>query len=110
MTATFIATTPKARKRHVCTVCSWPIEPGERYDRAATFHDRQVSVWKAHMTPCAAAADRAFFDGYGDGGLIDVDAVIAWAEEYEDEDREAEELARRVRVNAEVARKLGSAS
>lgn len=91
----------KARKRHQCEVCGWPIEPGETYERAVTFDAGSVGVWKSHLTPCAVATDRAWLDGYDDGGLIDADAVAEWAEEREDEDEHAAELNRRLRINHE---------
>lgn len=91
----------KARKRHVCEVCSWPIEPGETYERAVTFDAGSVGVWKSHLTPCAVATDRAWLDGYDDGGLIHADAVAEWADEREDTDEHAAELVRRLRINNE---------
>lgn len=91
----------KARKRHVCEVCSWPIEAGEMYERHVTFDAGSVSVWKSHPTPCAVATDRAWLDGYDDGDFISADAVAEWADEREDTDEHAAELVRRLRINNE---------
>lgn len=93
--------TPKARKKHVCEVCSWPIEPGDTYERAVTFDGGDVLVWKSHLTPCAAATDRAWLDGYADGDMITADFVAEWADEREDTDEHAAELTRRLRINSE---------
>lgn len=89
----------KARKRHTCSVCSWPIEPGDTYVRTATFDYGTVSVWKCHVTPCDQAAGQAYLDGYDDDGLIDADAVAEWAEEHQDIDESAADLVRRLEIN-----------
>lgn len=91
----------KARKRHVCEVCSWPIEPGETYERHVTFDAGSVGVWKSHLTPCAVATDKAWLDGYDDGDMIHADSVAEWADEREDTDEHAAELVRRLRINNE---------
>ncbi|ALJ19545.1 hypothetical protein [Microbacterium sp. No. 7] len=91
----------KARKRHSCEVCGWPIEPGETYERAVTFDAGSVGVWKSHLTPCAVATDRAWFDGYQDGDGITADSVAEWADERQDTDEHAAELTRRLEINAQ---------
>lgn len=94
-------TQPKARKRHVCEVCGWPIEPGEEYERAVTFDAGSVSVWKSHITPCSMATDRAWLDGYEDGDMITADSVAEWADERKGTDEHAAELSRRLEINNE---------
>lgn len=92
----------KARKRHRCEVCGGEIEPGAQYERTVTF-DGDVLVWKSHLTPCSIATDRAWVDGYEDGGLIDADSVAQWAEDYAESDEVAAELHERLLTNTEAS-------
>ena len=93
---------PTARKNHRCEVCGWNITPGEKYERTVTFDGGDVLTWKAHISPCGIAADRAYLDGYDDCGLITADDVAAWAEEHAaPDDAEAAELRRRLAINHE---------
>ena len=45
------ATEPLARKRWTCCECGEPIEPGERYERAATKYEGQFECYQTCM-PC----------------------------------------------------------
>jgi len=99
--------TPKARKKHRCEVCGWPIEPGETYERAVTFDGGDVLTWKSHLDPCQIATESARSAGYDDyaDGSITADAVAEWASETVKFDYlghpEAVELTRRLRINSE---------
>lgn len=100
-----VSSTPKARVRHWCEVCGWVIEPGEIYQRAVTFDGGDVLTWKAHIDPCQTASNRAWLDGYSEGGdYITADSIAEWATDRRGTDGIAAEIERRLTINYERAR------
>ncbi len=99
--------TPTARKKHHCEVCGWNIEPGDKYERVVTFDGGDVLTWKAHLEPCAEAAQLAWNADYYDyaNGLCTGGDVREWASETAKHDPysspEAVEIRRRLQINEE---------
>lgn len=102
-----VRSTPTARKKHDCEVCSWPICPGEKYERVITFDGGDVLTWKAHLEPCATGTSLAREADYDDGEVIYSESVREWACETAKHDPlsspEAVEIRRRLRINDERA-------
>lgn len=49
ISATVLGSTyPKARKSHICDLCTRPIPVGEVYRRYATVQDGNICVWREH--------------------------------------------------------------
>ncbi|MCT1459891.1 hypothetical protein M3G03_10145 [Aestuariimicrobium sp. p3-SID1156] len=76
--------TPKARKRHCCSLCHGPIDPGYTYCRATLAYDGTVYDW----LECAACLEDAIADAvwrwcFHDG--IDSDCACEWANEVVDD-------------------------
>ncbi|MHA3723800.1 hypothetical protein ACXR2T_07965 [Leucobacter sp. HY1910] len=90
-----ISAEPVARIPHTSEVCRQTIEPGERYDRGTTFDGGDVFTWRAHLTPCTEATDRARASIYGEEAIAG-DDVRAWAADAAETDPVAAEVLQRL--------------
>lgn len=84
-------TQTKARKKHRCDYCQYPINPTDIYLRSTHTYDGEIYTWKSHVH-CNDIADKLNMFDRCDEGLTCDDFIEEIKNEYHNLDHEGDKL------------------
>jgi hypothetical protein len=75
-------TTPTAKKKHRCSFCGQPINPGEKYELQFIVNDGDAFAWKAHPSCSELASKLDMYRQCDEEGVTEEDFYEIVCSEY----------------------------